>query len=172
MRIALVASLLFVTTALAACDKGAPAQAASVEHTGKPTDKPGTTYGAGVTLDAVVSIDDLLADPRKYEGQLVRVEGMVTDVCPKRGCWMDLAGSAPGKKLKFKVQDGVMVFPMTAKGQQASAEGRVVVTELSLEESKEYAKYQRDEYGADIDPEAITEPMTTVRLDGTGAVLR
>lgn len=168
MRIALLASILFVTTALAACDKGAPAQAASVEHTGKPT---GTTYGAGVTLDAVVSIDDLLADPRKYEGQVVRVEGMVTDVCPKRGCWMDLAGSAPGKKLKFKVQDGVMVFPMEAKGQQASAEGRVVVTELSLDESKEYATYQRDEYGVDIDPDAITEPMTTVRLDGTGAVL-
>ena len=155
--------LLFLAMiALGACDSGSTAQAA----------KPGVTYGAGVTLATAVSIDDLVADPMKYDGQLVRVEGMVTDVCPKRGCWMDLAGKGAGKKVRFKVQDGVMVLPMEAKGSQASAEGRVVVTKLSLEDSREYAKYQRDEYGADIDPDAITEPMTTVRLDGTGAVLR
>jgi len=128
-----------------------------------------------VTIDdqaAVVSVDDLLADPKAYEGKTVRVEGMVTDVCPKRGCWMDLAGSGPGQKVRFKVEDGVMTFPMDAKGSQAVTQGTVAVQTLSLEESREYAAHQAKEYGAAYDPDAITEPMVVVRIDGTGAVLR
>lgn len=172
---------------LAACDKGGggptPQQAAAAPAAAAPTPSgpppatslQGDKYGAGVTVDdpgAIVSIDDLLADPRAYEGKTVRVEGMVTDVCPKRGCWMDLAGSGPGKKLRFKVDDGVMTFPMEAKGAQAVAQGTVAVQTLSLEESREYAAYQAKEYGATVDPASITEPMMIVRIDGTGAVIR
>jgi hypothetical protein len=102
----------------------------------------------------------------------VRVEGMITDVCPKRGCWFDLAGGGPGKKLKFKVTDGEMVFPVDAKGKVAVAEGVVAVRELSIEESKQYAEYQAKEYGIPYDPASITKPTSVVRLDGTGAVFR
>jgi len=170
VRFAILLSFLL----LGACDQGTPAQAAptkQVEPEGKPAD-PGTTYGAGVSVDAVVSIDELLAHPEAYEGKTVRVEGMVTDVCPKRGCWMDLAGSGPGQKVRFKVNDGEMTFPMEAKGSQANAQGVVAIQELSLEDSRKYAEYQAKEYGATVDPATITEPMTIVRIDGTGAVIR
>lgn len=193
-------SLLLPTLALtcasllgAACDKGKsdqarPSPAPSVAPAPKgeatppaPTGPapaaslPGTKYGAGVSIDdpaLVVTVDDLLANPKAYEGKTVRVEGMVTDVCPKRGCWMDLAGSGPGKKVRFKVDDGVMTFPMEAKGSQAVTQGVVAVQTLSLEESKAYAEHQAKEYGAAYDPAAITEPMVVVRIDGTGAVVR
>lgn len=152
-------------SAAPAASASAPAAPASVE---------GTRYGAGITVaeDAIVSIDALLADPEAYQGKTVRVEGMVTDVCPKRGCWMDLAGQGAGQKVRLKVQDGVMTFPMEAKGQTAVAQGTVAVETLSLEQSREYAAYQAREYGAAIDPASITEPMKIVRIDGTGAVIR
>ena len=35
-----------------------------------------------------------------------------------------------------------------------------------------YPTYQRDEYGADLDPDKITEALTIVRLDGSGAMIR
>jgi ABC-2 type transport system permease protein len=67
------------------------------------------------------------APPTKYNTMPVRVEGMVLDVCPKRGCWFELAGGKPGAKLKFKVTDGEMVFPVDAKGKYAVAQGEVSV---------------------------------------------
>jgi hypothetical protein len=136
------------------------------------TDQAGTVYGAGVQQAEAVAMATLLADPQAYAGKTVRVEGTVTDVCPKRGCWFEMAGEQPGQKMRFKVRDGEMVFPMDAKGKYALAEGVVAVQALSLEETKQYLEYQAREYGSTVDPASVTEPMTIVRLDGTGAVIR
>lgn len=166
----------------AACDKGptkssepAPAMAAAPAANAPAATKSlvaGQTFGAGITLADSVSIDAILADPTAYKGKTVRVEGMVLDVCPKRGCWMELAGKEPGHKLKFKVTDGEMVFPPEAKGKTAVAQGAIAVNELSLEDSKAQAEYEAKEYGKPFDPASVTKPTVVVRLDGTGAVFR
>lgn len=153
-----------------AAEAAEPQQAgAAAEATSQ---QPGTVYGAGVSQAESVPMATLLADPKAYEGKAVRVEGTVTDVCPKRGCWFEMAGEQPGQKMRFKVRDGEMVFPMDAKGKYALAEGVVAVQALSLEETRQYLEYQAREYGSAVDPASVTEPMTVVRLDGTGALLR
>lgn len=174
----------------AACDKGPSrnaeantavtpegAAAAATTATTATTPAPGAAvegkvFGAGVTVAESVEVSALLADPHAYKGKVVRVEGMVTDVCPKRGCWMMIAGAEPGQKLRFKVDDGEMVFPPDIKGQHAVAQGVVAVRELTLEETRAQAEYQAKEYGMPYDPASITKPTTSVRLDGTGAVVR
>jgi hypothetical protein len=171
---------LVVVLLVAACDKGptksesgAPATTTAAAPAASPTAAPtGEKFGAGVTLADTVSIDAIIADPNAYKGKTVRVEGMVLDVCPKRGCWMELAGKEPGHKLKFKVTDGEMVFPMDAKGKTAVAQGEVSVKELTLEQTKERAEYEAKEYGKPYDPASITKPSLYVQLDGTGAVFR
>lgn len=155
----------------AADPAAAAAPAAAAPAAAAPAAAEGKTFGAPLQLTEKVSITKLLADPVAFKDQKVQVEGMITDVCPKRGCWFEMAGEGPGEKLRFKVQDGVMVFPMDAKGQRAVAEGVVSVTELTLEESREHAEYQAKEYGKEYDPASITKPTTVVQLDGTGAVL-
>lgn len=164
--------LVLLCLPLAACDKGPKPGEAKAAPTATAAAPTGTPFGAGVKLAEATPIDTILADPKAYQGKTVRVEGMITDVCPKRGCWFDMAGGGPGKKLKFKVTDGEMVFPADAKGKFAVAEGVVAVRELSLEESKQYAEYQSKEYGIPYDPASITQPTSVVRLDGTGAVFR
>ena len=188
-------SMLLCSVALlaAGCDKGPKAGAANAASvSAAPTAVPvaegaagatapapapsgkvdGTAYGAGVQLAASTPIDTILADPAAYNGKPVRVEGLITDVCPKRGCWMELAGTAPGQKLRFKVTDGQIVFPLDAKGKYALAEGVLAVRELSIEETRANAEYQAKEYGIAYDPASITKPSSLVRIDGTGAVLR
>jgi hypothetical protein len=155
--------------AMAPAVSGAPAVATAAATSQASA---GTPFGAGVKLAEATPIDTILADPKAYQGKVVRVEGMITDVCPKRGCWFDMAGGGPGKKLKFKVTDGEMVFPADAKGKYAVAEGIVAINELSLEKSKQYAEYQAKEYGIPYDPASITKPTSIVRIDGTGAVFR
>lgn len=151
-----------------ACDSSK----ASSTKAGAAAQSPGQSFGAGVKLAESTKVSTLLADPKAHVGKTVRVEGQVVDVCPKRGCWMDVAGTAPGEKVRFKVTDGEMVFPVDAKGKHAVVEGVVAVNELTLEQTKEYVAYQQKEYGAEKDPASVTEPMVIVRIDGTGALLR
>lgn len=182
-------STLLITLLLAACDAGPKAGSAATGNNNAPPAagpaSPGTTlsagavatvtgekFGAGVKLNDSMPVDKLLAEAKSHVGKTVRVEGMIVDVCPRRGCWMDIAGPAVGQKVRFKVTDGEMVFPVDAKGKYAVVEGVVAVNELTLEETKEYLAYQQKEYGAEVDPASVTEPMSIVRLDGTGAMLR
>jgi hypothetical protein len=184
----LTTSLLAASLAcFVACDKGpkkgeptpgkdkpnasaAAAPSAKAAPAKRPAD--GKTYGKGVTQPASVSISAIMDNPQAYEGKTVRVEGLVTDVCPKRGCWFEMAGDKPGKKMKFKVDDGVMVFPMTTKGKYAVAQGVVQVSKLSLEQTRKHAVYVASEKGEKLDPKTITEPRTVVRIMGSGAVIR
>jgi hypothetical protein len=176
-RSLVVASLCL---AAAACDSskasstkaGGPAGAASASAAAAAAPVKSESFGSGVKLTETTPVATLLADAKSMVGKTVRVEGQVVDVCPKRGCWMDLAGTAPGEKVRFKVTDGEMVFPVDAKGKHAVVEGVVAVNELTLEATKEYVAYQQKEYGAEKDPASVTEPMVIVRIDGTGAMLR
>jgi hypothetical protein len=132
----------------------------------------GQTFGAGVKLAETTAIATLLADPKAYAGKTVRAEGLIVDVCPKRGCWFEMAGAGPGEKLRFKVVDGEMVFPLDAKGKYAVAEGTLSVKDMTLEDSVAYAKYQAEEKGETFDPATVTAPISVVRIDGTGALIR
>lgn len=85
------------------------------------------SYGKGVAIADATPLTDVLASPTKYEGKRVRVEGYVTSVCEEMGCWLALA-PAPGAaepSLLIQVEHGVVVFPMSARGARAAAEGVV-----------------------------------------------
>src|SRR5690242_2123568 len=81
----------------------------------------GKVYGEGVKEPTAVKVADLLANPDNWVGKKVRVEGVVTDVCPHRGCWLKLAAekAKESETITLKVKDGVMVFPKSAKGKRA-----------------------------------------------------
>jgi hypothetical protein len=83
------------------------------------------TLGGGVKLTEATSIAALYANPDKFVGKTIRLDGVVTAVCQEMGCWMALAESAEAKEtVRFKVDhDGALTFPVTARGKRASAEG-------------------------------------------------
>jgi hypothetical protein len=85
-----------------------------------------TTLGAGVTIKDATPIPLIVAKPKQFVGKTVRIDGLATAVCEEMGCW--LAVSDSGKKnaptIRVKVEhEGAIVFPMSAKGKQVSAEG-------------------------------------------------
>ncbi|MHC4822206.1 MAG: DUF4920 domain-containing protein, partial [Planctomycetota bacterium] len=91
--------------------------------------------------------------------------------CEMRGCWMDIASDREFEKIQIKVDDGVIVFPMTAKGKSALVEGVVEVLELTHEEAIEAARHKAEEHGEEFDPSTVTGPETTYRIRGHGAVI-
>jgi hypothetical protein len=132
----------------------------------------GKVYGEPLTGTDTIAISELLDNPEPYLGEVVRVEGLVTAVCEKRGCWMSLAGDEEFQELRIKVDDGVIVFPMEAKGRKAVAEGVFTKIEMTLEQTIAYREHHAQEHGEEFDPSTVTEPMTFFQIRGTGAVIR
>jgi hypothetical protein len=81
--------------------------------------------GTGVTLEKPTPIASLAAKPLEFVGKAVRIDGVATAVCTHMGCWMAVASAdAPdGPTVRLKVEDGVIVFPISAKGKRVSAQG-------------------------------------------------
>jgi hypothetical protein len=129
-------------------------------------------YGKAVTLKEVTRVSEILASPEKYDGKRVLVQGPVVDVCAKRGCWIRVGSDKEFESIQFKVDDGVIVFPMDAKGKTALAEGIVSATKTSKEELIEQGKHHAEETGEKFDPSSIKGPRTVVRIMGEGAVLK
>lgn len=183
-RLALAVLAVVLAVPLAACDVGVRQTTTIHEAPGapaKPADAPpesggaadgGTVYGKPDDAATKVALADLLARPGDFDGKLVRVEGTVTDVCAKRGCWIKVGSDASPATVTFKVEDGVMVFPMSARGRSVVADGTARKVVLSLEKTRAALAHEAEEAGRPFDPATVTEPMTLVRLDGVGARVR
>jgi hypothetical protein len=162
MRARLVASAILVGAVV-----GVACQRAETED----TMNEGTVYGEALTLQDTTKISDILTSPDDYLGQRVLVTGTIVEVCSMKGCWLELASDREYETLCVKVEDGVIIFPMTARGLQAVAEGVMEKLELTEAEALEQAQHHAEEQGLEFDPSTVTGPETTYQLRGIGAVI-
>jgi uncharacterized protein DUF4920 len=128
--------------------------------------------GKGVQVAETTSMAKILADPDAYVGKTVRIEGRVLDVCPMKGCWMELeeSGQDGNGRLRVKVEDGVLVFPVTAKGKLAVAEGKVEAIPMTREQYVGWLAHLAEERGEAFDAAKVGEgPFRILQLQGTGA---
>ncbi len=132
----------------------------------------GNKYGKEITLKEKTKISAILAEPQKYLGKTVLVEGTVVAVCKKRGCWIDLASDKKFQQIKIKVNDGEIIFPMEESGKTALVEGTVYEIKMTKEEALEKAKHQAEEHGTKFDPESVKGPVTLYQIKGLGAVIK
>jgi len=130
-----------------------------------------TQYGEELTLTETTSISAILADPEAHLGDQVLVEGTVVEVCEMKGCWLALAGEQDGDQLRVKVEDGVIIFPMTARGLPARVEGVMEKLEYTMEEALERAQNEAEMHGTEFDPSTVTGPEVVYQLKGLGAVI-
>jgi hypothetical protein len=124
-----------------------------------------TKLGAGVDLKEATAIKALIEGPEAYVGKTVRIDGVATAVCSAMGCWLAVApeGDPTGATVRLKVEDGVIVFPMTAKGRPVSAQG--VFEEIGA----------TDAHGQEAAGEHSTKDPRAVKryhIKATGAVIR
>jgi hypothetical protein len=131
----------------------------------------GVKYGEKITLEEVTPISELFANPSKYVGKKVLVQGLIVKVCEQRGCWIDIASDKEFEKIRLKVDDGVIVFPMEEKGKEIMAEGVFEELIYTKEDLIKQGEHMAKEYGTPFDPKSITEGKTTYRLKGLGAIV-
>lgn len=114
-------------------------------------------------------IAEIVADPDAWVGKQVRIEGRVSGVCARQGCWLDLV-SPDDATLRVKVDDGVIVFPQDAVGHEATAQGEVEILEMERDRYEAYLRHQAEEQGVEFEPSEMGDgPFRIVRLRGHGA---
>jgi hypothetical protein len=121
--------------------------------------------GTGVSLSEATPIKALVNHPEEFVGKTVRIDGVATAVCEEMGCWMAIAAAddPKGPTVRLKVEDGVIKFPVTAKGKPVSAEG--VFEAIGAKD--EHANEAAGEHGKH-DPAASKK----YQIKATGAVIR
>ncbi|MGE5410775.1 MAG: DUF4920 domain-containing protein [Clostridiales bacterium] len=128
--------------------------------------------GKELTLKNKTKVSEILKKPDSFVGKKVLIEGMVVDVCSKRGCWMEIASDKSFQKIKVKVNDGEIVFPMEAKGKTAKVEGTVYQIKMTKEQAIERKKEEAKEKGKTFDPNSVKGPETIYQIKGLGAEIK
>ncbi len=139
------------------CDKK---DAASAPTTGEPgVAEPAKVEKAGAKLAGAdaVAVADLVKDPAKYEGKIVRVEGKVKDFCKHARAWFAIADAEDKLMLRVMAKPRFET-PAECLERRAVAEGKVVLQTLSPEQVEYFQKGHKF-----IAPETV-KPGEPVRL--------
>ncbi len=130
-------------------------------------------YGQKMKLASAKTIcaKEVLADPTRYDGKLVRVRGIVNEVCARKGCWIRLAGPEKGDTLFVKFTcpvDGRLV-PMEAAGKLAVVEGTLKVSQISEADARHY---KEDAGAPPAEVAKIIGPQKMVNLRAPAALIQ
>ena len=131
----------------------------------------GQVYGTAPDLAVTTPVSQVLAKPADHVGKVVRVQGTIVDVCAARGCWLELGGDKPFETIRVKVQDGVIVFPLSARGKKAQVQGKLESIAMSAEEARRFKEHQALEKGAAFDPKSVSGPLTLYQIKPTGVIV-
>jgi hypothetical protein len=126
--------------------------------------------GKPLALNQATSITQLNAAPEQFVGKDIQVRGKVTEVCQAMGCWTAISDPRSGEIVRIKVNDGEIVFPKSAVGKTAIAEGKFVKLELTKAQALARAKHEAEENGKDFQRPS---KLSTViyQIQGYGAVV-
>lgn len=126
--------------------------------------KPGDVYGAPVNEKGAVNITKIPAQLEKKDSFSTKVVATVIDVCPKKGCWINL--KIDDNTTAFvKMKDYAFFVPTDLKGKTVVLEGDAFLSTTSVDELKHYAK---DAKKSKEEIDAITEPKKEIRFLASG----
>lgn len=127
---------------------------------------PGQTYGEKIDTKGAVAIAELPAMIGKSKDKKVqtKISAKVLDVCPKKGCWMNLYINDSTTAF-VKMKDYGFFVPMDMIGKTVVLEGEAYEKVTSVNELRHYAEDAKKPQ-AEID--AITQPQKSIRFTATG----
>jgi hypothetical protein len=113
----------------------------------------------------VAQVKSLLADKDSVQ---VKLEGIVSGVCQKKGCWMQMPISED-ENMFVKFKDYGFFVPFDAADKFAIIEGYAYVDTVSVADQIHYAK---DAVMSEEEIAEITEPSIEYTFMASGVILR
>jgi len=138
----------------------------SVAFAATPATAP-AAYGKPVPAAAALSVSTVLGLSPRLADQAVQVEGKVSGVCKREGCWVTLKDPAQqsDETLRVIFKDHAFTVPVELAGRTVVAVGVLRVTETSVERLRHLAE-DAGQSAAQI--AAITAPRHEATLEADG----
>ena len=126
------------------------------------------TYGASITEEGVISVEEMVAQLSKSDSLAVKVKGEITATCAMKGCWMNLV-LTDGEEMRVTFKDyGFFVPKEGMEGNEALIDGVVTRTLTDVETLKHYAE---DAGKPQTEIDAITEPKEELAFVANGVII-
>jgi hypothetical protein len=153
------------------CEMPGEGTATAAAPTSKPAAPvvPVAKFGAEPKLsDAdVVPAASVLAAPESYDGKYVRLKGVVSSVCVKKGCWLRVTPEGGTKAsnvfVKFKDPPEGRLIPMAAVGHEVTVEGTVKNATISQAAARHFLQ---DAGVSQDDIEKVVGPQKQLMVAG------
>lgn len=79
------------------------------------------TFGAEITISESVTLANVYENPDNFHGKELLLEGKITEVCQKKGCWFKMTDGKNELTVKFK--DYAFFVPKDAAESQVKIQG-------------------------------------------------
>lgn len=126
--------------------------------------------GEALSAERPLQVSECVAKADALAGKRVKVEGTVTSVCAKKGCWFILRDDMSDQTIRITSKGYRFFVPENAKGRRAVVEGELVVRTLSKEEAQHLADEAAAAEGKAA--EQVEGPVREVQLAAVGLELR
>ena len=129
-------------------------------------------YGDDFNYDSIQSISSLIDNPNQFLDKQIVTEGKIVDVCPMKGCWIEIKDSDSGQIIRVKVQDDIIIFPQDSKGKKVIVNGVFKKIEFTKDQAIKWKIHIAEEKGLKLEESDVTldsSDLIEYRIRGLGA---
>ena len=129
-------------------------------------------FGIEISNDVISSMTELFNNADNYLDKNVVIQGKIVDVCPMKGCWIEVKDFDSEKSIRVKVKDGEIVFPENSKNKEVLVEGIFSKIDFTEEQAIQWKIHLAEEKGIELTSEDIeldVSDLIEYRIKGLGA---
>ena len=129
-------------------------------------------YGDDFNYDSIQSIPSLINNANQFLDKQIVTEGKIVDVCPMKGCWIEIKDSDSGQIIRVKVQDDVIIFPEDSKEKKVIVNGVFTKIKFTEDQAIKWKIHLAEEKGLNLEDSDVTldsSDLIEYRIKGLGA---
>ena len=129
-------------------------------------------YGNDFSYNSIESISSLTDNVDEFLNKEIVTEGQIVDVCPMKGCWIEVKDFGSQQIIRVKVQDDVIIFPQDSKEKKVIVNGIFSKIEFTEDQAINWKIHLAEEKGIKLNKSDISlEPSDLIeyRIKGLGA---
>ena len=129
-------------------------------------------YGDDFNYDSIQSIPSLINNANQFLDKQIVTKGKIVDVCPMKGCWIEIKDSDSDQIIRVKVQDDVIIFPQDSKEKKVIVNGVFTKIEFTEDQAIKWKIHLAEEKGLKLEESDVTldsSDLIEYRIKGLGA---
>ena len=129
-------------------------------------------YGDDFNYDSKQSIPSLINNANQFLDKQIVTKGKIVDVCPMKGCWIEIKDSDSDQIIRVKVQDDVIIFPQDSKEKKVIVNGVFTKIEFTEDQAIKWKIHLAEEKGLKLEESDVTldsSDLIEYRIKGLGA---